>query len=192
MLKTEAVKHFLTHKTLPDLAALYTPEMEVQVNVEQGNGERIGGEYEGKSWTGWSDGLTTWKAFRIPWNAYSEPNYTDSELRFDLSEHAVGIGLTGWNWVRKQSMWVAFDFDAIVGHSEKHQKKLTDNELKGVQEAVSDIEWVTIRKSTSGTGLHLYVFLEDAYTENHTEHAALARSILGKLAAQTAQEDDWH
>lgn len=159
--------------------------MECQVNVAQDGGERVDGDYKGRRWSGWTDGLTTWKPFRIPHKANSDPEYVDSEINFDLAAHAEGIGMTGWDWVNRVSKWVAFDFDAIVGHSDKHSKKLTPDELDSVIKAVHDIEWVTVRYSTSGKGLHLYVFLNDVPTKNHTEHAALARSILGKLSALT-------
>jgi hypothetical protein len=159
--------------------------MEVQVNVAQDNGEHVEGDYQGKRWHGWSDGLTTWKPFRIPFKANSDPEYTDSEVKFDLAEHCDSIGMTGWDWANRCSRWVAFDFDAIVGHSEKHTKKLSSEELDAVRKNAEAIEWVTIRKSTAGKGIHLYVFLDNVPTKTHTEHAALGRAILGKLAALT-------
>jgi len=183
--KSDAVRLFLAHMANPDLARLYNLDMECQVNVAQDGGERIDGDYKGKKWHGWSDGLTTWKSFRIPYKASTEPEYTDSEIKFDLAEHAEAIGMTGWDWTHKCSKWVAFDFDAIIGHSEKHSSKLDNEELDRVRSAAQNIEWVTIRKSSSGKGLHLYVFLDDIPTQNHHEHAALARSILGKMSALT-------
>ena len=93
--------------------------------------------------------------------------------------------MTGWDWKNRKSLWVAFDFDAISGHSEKHTSKLDVSQLREVQEAATQIPWVTVRKSTSGKGLHLYVFLEPVDSANHNEHAALARAILGKMSAVT-------
>lgn len=183
--KTQAIATFLQIKTVEDLANLYTPNMECQVNVAQDGGERQEGDYKGRKWHGWTDGLTTWKSFRIPFKAYSDAEFTDSELKFDLAEHAEGIGMTGWDWKNRVSKWVAFDFDAITGHSEKHSAKMTNEELERVREAASAIEWVTIRKSTGGKGLHIYVFLDNVPTDNHNEHAALARAILGKMSALT-------
>jgi len=183
--KTEAIARFLNHSTHSDLANLYHYGMECQVNVAQDNGERINGDYRGRKWNGWTDGITTWKSFRIPWNAMSEPEFNDTEIKFDLAEHVEAIGMTGWNWEKRLSEWVAFDFDAITGHSDKHGKKLTSEELHEIQKAAYDVSWVTIRKSTSGKGLHLYVFVDNVPTENHSEHAALARSILGTLSAIT-------
>jgi hypothetical protein len=182
VVRTEGIKNFLLKLTHFDLASLYNFNMECQVNVAQDNGERIEGEYKGKRWHGWTDGLTTWKSFRIPWNAATEPHYEDSNLTFSLTDHAEGIGMTGWDWKNKKSHWVAFDFDSIVSHKEG----LTHEQLNLIQQAVADIPWVSIRKSTSGNGVHFYVFLEPAVnTNNHNEHAALARAVLGQLAALT-------
>ena len=183
--KTEAINAFLHNRTHKDLANLYSHNMECQVNVAQDGGERIEGDFKGRKWHGWTDSLTTWKSFRIPYKAYSDPEYTDAEIKFDLAEHAEAIGMTGWDWKNRCSKWVAYDFDALMGHSDKHTGKLTNEELDAVREAAFNIEWVTVRKSTSGKGLHIYVYLNDAPTANHNEHAALARSILGKMSAIT-------
>lgn len=183
--KTEAIKNYLNICTHADLASLYNPNMEVQVNVGRDGGTRIDGDYKGKNWHGWTDGIQMWKPIRIPWKAKTEPEYTDSEMTYDLAEHAEGIGMTGWDWKERLSRWVAFDFDALIGHSEKHNKKLTPEQLLELIEIVKQIPWVTLRRSTSGAGLHVYVFLEPITTANHTEHAALARAIIGKMAAIT-------
>ena len=185
-LRTEAIKAFLDYSTLSDLAGLYTPSMECQVLVAQDNGERIEGEFKGVKWSGYTDDSgQVWKPFRIPRNASTNPEYVDTEMSFDLGLHAEGIGMTGWDWANKVSKWVAFDFDAMVGHSANHTSKLTIEQLDKVRTAASEIPWVTVRYSTSGKGLHLYVFLDDVPTINHTEHAALARSILAKMTSLT-------
>lgn len=185
ILQTEAIKNFLTKMTHPDLAALYNEEMEVQLNAAQDGGERVDGEFKGRRFQVWTDGMTQWKSLRIPYQANTEPVYEPKKMSWDLAQHTEGIGLTGWNWVQKKSLWVGFDFDAIMGHSEKHQKKLTEAQLREVQKAVTDLDWVTVRKSTGGRGLHLYVFLDGVPTQNHTEHAALGRAILGKMSAMS-------
>lgn len=187
MKRSEAIKNLLVSRTLSDLAALYNADMEVQINVAADGGERTDGDYKGRIWHGWTDGTTTWKPFRIPLNAKTEPEPNDYDINFDLAAHAEGIGMTGWDWKNKVSRWVAYDFDAIVGHSDKHAKKLQDTELIRIRELVTAIPWITIRHSTGGKGLHLYVFLDPAPTTiNHCEHAAVARSILGMLASLTS------
>lgn len=180
MKKTAAIKKFLTEKTHSDLSDLYNHDMECQVNVAQDQGSRITGENKlGIKWIGYTDETgVIWKPFRIP---YKDLTFDDKELKYDIYEHAEGIGLTGWDWKNKVSKWVAFDFDAITGHS----KGIDEKDLLKVKENAINLPWVTVRHSTSGKGIHLYVFLENIKTENHTEHAALARSILSKMSSLT-------
>lgn len=178
--RTQAIKNFLTAKTHSDLAEAYYKGMEVQVNVAKDNGDRVSTEsFRGRTSHSYTDGAQQWYSFRIPKKAFSDPEDNDDIIKYDLAEHAEGIGMTGWDWQRRVSKWVGFDFDAISGHS----SGLTDIELNAVKKHACDIPWVTVRKSTSGAGIHLYVFLNDIPTKNHTEHAALGRSILGKLSA---------
>lgn len=182
--RSAAIKDHLNNHTHADLAALYTAEMECQVNVAQDGGERIDRRYEGHQYHEYTDGVQTWKSFRIPLKAMVDPEDNDHLIKFDLGAHVEGIGMTGWNWVKRRSMWVAYDFDAILGHSEKHTKKLTESELNEIKEKVKAIEWVTLRRSTGGSGLHLYVFLDINETiNNHNEHMAIGRAILSQLSA---------
>ena len=184
--KSEAIKSFLQLYANPALAALYNFDMECQVNVAQDDGQPIEGEYKGKRWKAWTDGAQQWKSFRIPFNAATKAEYEDSEIKFDLVKHAEGIGLTGWDWKNKVSRFFGFDFDALIGHSEKHSQKISDEQLKIVFETAKNIPWVSVRKSASGKGIHLYVSLNPVVeTENHNEHAALARAILAKMSAIT-------
>lgn len=183
--RSDAIKNFLTNACSDsnrDLVKFYNLNMECQVNVAQDNGERIEGNYQGKSWHGWTDNIQTWKSFRIPYEAKNKPHYDDPPMNFDLSVHVEGIGMTGWNWKDLKSEWVGFDFDSLIAHKEG----LTTEELENVLTKAREIPWVTIRRSTSGKGFHLYVFLAPVRTENHTEHAALARAILGKMSAITS------
>lgn len=179
--KSQAIRNFLLAKTHEDLANDYGINMECQVNVGQDGGERIDGEFKGRAWQAWTDGLQVWKPFRIPYEPNKEPNFDDPELSWDLVKHAEGIGMTGWDWANRCSKWVAFDFDSIVGHS----SGLEQSDIEEVRKAAFNIDWVTIRKSTSGTGLHLYVYLDEVSTDNHNEHASLARAILGQMSALT-------
>lgn len=181
--RREAIANFLAKNTVPDLAELYTPAMECQVIVAQDDGEIISGEFRGTKWRGYQDDYgNIWKPFRIPFGSMSEPHYEDSEMTYDLQQHAEGVGMTGWDWENLVSRWVAFDFDSIIGHKDAHQVKMTPQELDTVQREASSIPWVTVRRSTGGRGLHLYVMLDAVPTKNHSEHAALARSILSQMS----------
>ena len=179
--RSTAIKNFLIASTHQDLADLYHSGMEVQINVSQDGGERETTEgFRGRTWHSYSDGIQKWYGFRIPKNAATEPEDNDIDINYDLAEHAEGIGLTGWDWKSRVSKWFGFDFDSISGHA----SGLTEKELKEVQSQACDVNWITVRRSTSGGGLHLYVFVDNVPTANHTEHAALGRAILGKLSAE--------
>lgn len=180
MLKTEAISKFLSQQIYP-LCYHYNPGMEVQINVAKDGGDPISGSYAGKRWHGFTDGLTTWKPFRIPWGSADNPHYEDTDIKFDISKHVEAIGMTGWNWKKKISLWVGFDFDSIIGHKEG----LDSNELENIQTKLEELPWITIYTSTSGLGLHVYVYTLVENIVNHTEHAAVARSILDKISALT-------
>lgn len=178
MLRTEVIKQFLNTFAQRDLASMYSADMECQVNVGQDGGERVEGDYQGHHWTGWTNGVETWKSFRIPWRANSEPEYIDRPLKWS-TQHIEAVGMTGWDWKNRCSRWVGFDFDSVVGHVQG----LSAAELDDVKDRVSKVDWVTVRRSKGGLGLHLYVTLDlPVPTENHTVHAALARAILSELS----------
>ena len=178
--RSAAIKQMLKQSNAEDLYDLYSVDMECQVLVAQDNGYILSKEYRGPGGLRYTNDRETWFSFRIPKNAMSEPEYFDSPMSFDLAEHAEAIGMTGWNWADRRSIFVAYDFDSLLGHSDG----LTLSEIEEVKHKAFEIPWVTVRKSTSGTGIHLYVFLDFKETvNNHTEHAALARSILNKMSA---------
>lgn len=156
--KTQAISEFLDRQSL--CLKFYKPELEVQVNVERNE-----------------EGAT---AFRIPFGSKDNPNYKDDILSWDLERYVEAIGLTGWNWFHKESIWVGFDFDSTFNHSQG----LSDDEIINLISLLKQIPWVTLRRSKSGKGIHVYIFFEDPVkTENHTEHATLAKSILAMLSA---------
>ena len=131
----------------------------------------------------WTDGVNTWWSIRCPKNAASDPTWNDYEMTFPLDLHVEGIGFTGWNWQERKSMWVGFDIDSLLSHAAG--VGISQEELEKVKEAACALPYVEVRRSTGGTGLHLYVYLAGIPTANHTEHAALARCILGMMSSET-------
>lgn len=180
--RSQAVGNYLKKNTHADLAELYNDGMEVQVNMAQDDGQRV---EVGDRKFAFTDGISKWGSFRMPAKAMSEPVDNDAPVNFDFDAHVEGIGMTGWDWKKKVSRWVTFDFDAMLGHSDAHTKKLSEHEMMEVQNVLTSLPYVTLRKSTSGRGLHLYIFLNPIPTNNHTEHAALARSVLSYIAGTT-------
>jgi hypothetical protein len=181
MLLSEAIHRFLRARQTPanaDLVARWSAAMETQLNVSP-SGEPV----EGKRST-WTDGLNTWHSARIPKSAADTPEWEDYELRFPLEVYAEGIGMTGWDWTSRQSRWVGFDFDTITGHAQGIG--ITDSDLLRVRDAACALPYVEVRRSTGGAGLHLYVYFDGVPTANHTEHAALARCVLGMMSAEVS------
>ena len=179
---SEALRAFLSaRKTLAnaDLIDRWGVQMETQVNVAAGDGEPVGGKR-----TTWSNGTSEWFNIRIPRNANSEPSWEDYNLPFSLTEHAEGIGMTGHDWQARRSRWVAFDFDSLTGHAKG--VGISDEELEKVKQAAEALPYVEVRRSTGGSGVHLYVYFDEAGvpTDNHTEHAALGRCILGMMSSE--------
>jgi len=179
---SEALRAFLSaRKTLAnaDLIDRWGVQMETQVNVAAGDGEPVGGKR-----TTWSNGTSEWFNIRIPRNANSEPSWEDYNLPFSLTEHAEGIGMTGHDWQARRSRWVAFDFDSLTGHAKG--VGISDEELEKVKQAAEALRYVEVRRSTGGSGVHLYVYFDEAGvpTDNHTEHAALGRCILGMMSSE--------
>ena len=184
MKTTEAITGFLRQqydahngKDLLDFYLQYEGALETQVNVAAGNGRPV----PGRTSTYADENGNEWWSIRVPKKADSEPEWSDYHLKWPLEMHAEAIGSTGWDWRAKVSRYAGFDFDAIAGHAQG--VGVTDETLDKVRQAAQDLPYVTVRRSTGGAGLHLYVFFADGVpTENHTEHAALARAVLGMMS----------
>jgi len=165
----------------PELLDRYTPDMEVQINVAVDGGVPVEGKRN--TWTDPVDSLSEpWFHVRNPKNAKDQPERRDWPLKFSLAEHAEGIGCTGWDFGSLCSRWFGYDFDSIIGHAPA--TGVSDEDLEAVQKAAWDIPWLEIRKSTGGSGLHVYALCceEGIPAANHTEHSALGRAILEKMA----------
>ncbi len=152
--------------------------LETQVNVAAGNSEAVAGKH-----STWDTGIYQYWNLRIPKNADDEPVFKDYKLSWPLELHAEGIGSTGWHWKDRKSLWVGFDFDDITGHAKG--VGITDEKLTEVQRAAENLPYTEVRQSTGGKGIHLYVLLDGIPTANHTEHAALARCVLGMMTQET-------
>jgi hypothetical protein len=182
---TEAVGNFLKRAphNNPDLVAWWTPQLETQVFVSPEGGFPV--EERRNAWT---DGKgDTWSHIRFPMNANAEPYWRDRELTFLLEDHCLFIGSTGWNYVNRESWFVGFDFDDITSHAPG--VGVDDYALAEVKEKAMGLPYVDVIKSTGGKGLHLYIRFDRENapkTANHTEHAAVARALLGKMSTDVA------
>ena len=170
MFRSDVVKNFLKLHAHEDFYNLYNRDMQCHVIVAAGTGTKDG--------VVWSDGTETWYPFVI-----SDEESNNKLVTYNFDKHVEGIGLTGWDWKNKVSRWVAFDFDSIIGH----KKGLPDSIIKEIINRVSEVPWITIRKSTSGKGIHIYVNI-NIHTQNRAEHSAVARAVLHRLSALCAYD----
>ena len=174
---TAAIKNLLSaecqrYKT-PEVIKRWKPNLETQINCIPGERHKHG----------WTDGKHSWHNIRIPKNAATRPKDNDGNCPYPLRKFASHIGSTGWNWKNETSDFVGFDFDSITGHSPGIG--ITPDKLQAVARLASSLPYVQVVRSTSGLGLHLYCFLEGFHVKTHTQHAALAKSILEKMGHDT-------
>lgn len=104
----------------------------------------------------------------------TNPNWERDGITWPL-EYAQDIGTTGFT--SAGSFCVMMDVDSIWNHV----KGLETNDLDRIITAVTPLDYVEVRRSTSGKGYHLYVWLDFIPTKNHDEHAAVGRAVLGKM-----------
>ena len=164
------------NKDLIDRILKHGTNLELQINASPDGGEPIHGRRNA-----YTDGIDKWFSFRIPKGAFTDDaNWSDMPMTYDLPKHVDSIGSTGWLWSERKSLWAGYDFDTIVGHADG--VGIADTELERVREAACKLDYVEVRKSTGGGGLHLYVHFDGVETQNHTEHAALARVVLQQMS----------
>ena len=149
-----------------------TADLELQMNVLALDGEKT--VEGGKTWYTDTCGHT-WADVRV-----DSEERAARPLHFDPKIYAGRVGTTGWDWKAKQSRLVGFDFDALTGHAKG--VGIDDRELDKIKTAASNLAYVEVRKSTKAKGLHLYAYLDGIATDNHDEHSAVARCVLGMIS----------
>jgi hypothetical protein len=198
-LQTETIAKFL--ETLDvnfaaDLTGRYNHDMEVQVNVDDSLGNLVHGG--SNVWERVDSHFGTFRYWhlRVPKNARGMvsdkfpdglPFYEDKPLMYPLHVVAQDIGMTGWDWVNRRSLWLGFDFDSIAGHAPG--VGLSDDALEEVRQILMKIPWLQVRRSTGGKGIHVYGFFDPDNapdTANHTLHGAVARAVLGMMAREVS------
>jgi hypothetical protein len=177
------LKNRLEHS--PFLIPLWSPELETQFMVYPGSNEADEADSDGDEESAiWTDGEQKWFSHRWPKNAWGDAHYKDKPLTFSPGVHIQAVGTTWWNYVQQRSVALAFDIDAVEGHSATTTTN-TQEQLDQFLEAARSLPYITIIRSKSGNGYHVYVFFDPAdqpVTRNHNEHATLAVCVLGKMS----------
>jgi len=121
---------------------------------------------------------------RWPYNAATEPSYSNPPIKYIIANRLKCIGTTWWDWKAKHTLGLGFDIDSLVGHA----AGLSDSDISKWDEI--DVPWLEVIKSTRGSGRHLYIWFQEPFpvTLTHTEHAALARSFIPLIARHTGYD----
>ena len=177
----QAIGNFLSNRLAdsPFLLPRYTVDLETQVMCDT-NGEP--GESPG---TYTKDG-ETWGNKRWPYQAGTNPNFSDPTLGFSPAAHVDRIGTTWWDYVAKRSVAVGIDIDSIEGHAETTTTNAAED-LDAIVAKLQALDYVTIVRSTGGKGLHVYVFFDPASlpeSKNHHEHTIVARKTLELISQE--------
>lgn len=127
-----------------------------------------------------------WGPLRWPRNAYSVPEGIDPVLTYDIMKRVKAIGTTWWDWRNRQTIRLGFDIDSVIGHAPGVG---VDKETIE-QFSAFDIPYLTILRSTRGLGRHIYIEFGEPFpvTQNHHEHAAIARALLPRLTRDARKQ----
>ncbi len=177
---TWGIGDFLRRHETPfnsDLVALWSPAMESQTNAVADGARTITTKKGGKFF---SDGKAKWWSVRIPKDSDSKPWFRDYRNNRVLFDHVEAVGMTGFDWQNRCSRWVTFDFDSIAGHAAG--VGVSEGDLDQIKTAAMQLPYVQTRRSSGGSGLHAYVFLDAIPAANHSIHAQTARAVLDKMS----------
>jgi hypothetical protein len=156
-------------------------KLETQINCHK-TGNKISGTNK------FEDNGEVFGPHRWPYNAKSEPEYNDPPIQYIIDTRLKAIGTTWWDWKNRQSIGLGFDFDSI--HSHAKGVGIDDEELDKISNI--DIPWLEVIRSTRGGGRHIYIWFKEPYpvTNNHNEHAALAKAFIPLIARYTKLDID--
>ncbi|HEY4761932.1 MAG TPA: primase-helicase family protein [Thermoguttaceae bacterium] len=121
------------------------------------------------------DGIDFWN-IRHPHNAKDKPNWEyDPGWQFPPEVYLQEVGTTGFT--RSGNQAYGIDLDSVWGHG----KGLTDERLQQIYIALEPIDYVELRRSTQGKGIHARIHATGVEETNHAEHQARGRALLGQL-----------
>jgi len=158
------------------LISRYSTNLETQVMVYPGHEENESG-------VGWAGDGQTWADHRWPHNSNTTPSYKDRTLTYSPGEHCKAIGTSWWNWVDGTSIGIGLDIDTEESHAVT-TTTVTPEQLDEIIEKLKQLSYVTLVRSKSGQGIHIYVFFNEydlPLASNHNEHKKHAVATLAKM-----------
>lgn len=171
----EAIQSFLDNRKAdsPFLLDRYTVDLETQVMCDT-DGDP--GDNPGT----FTDGKHTWGNKRWPYQAGTDPNYSDPPINFSPAAHVQRVGTTWWDYVNERSVAIGIDIDSVDGHAETTNTN-QQQDIETIIQKLQGLDYVTVVRSTGGKGIHVYVFFDPAnqpQARNHNEHTIVARKTL--------------
>lgn len=172
----EAIANFLDKRVedSPFLIPLWSPSLETQVMTSR---QGVVDEDEPNLFTD-PETHEHWKDFRWPWQAGTDPKYSDPQITFSPAARVDRVGTTWWDFESRKSIAACIDID-FQGEKAATTNTNDSETLHDVVERLKTLDYVTIVRSTGGKGLHVYVFFDNCPdAQNHHEHTIVARKTL--------------
>lgn len=179
------VSEFLSDRVdhSPVLIPRWSKELETQIMVHPSSNQ--------VDTSTWEENGEVFGHHRWPYRASSDPQYTDKKLTYDVTRRISRIGTTWWNWEKCESVAVGFDIDAVDSGHAAGTNQLDEFQLGRVVAKLSELDYVTLVRSTGGKGIHGYVFFnedERPQTSNHNEHCQVSLAVLEKIKSDTGMD----
>jgi hypothetical protein len=87
----------------------------------------------------------------------------------------IAAGTAGWEWGAKLQHFIGIDIDT----NDTHEKGLSPGALQPILEASAKLPWAEVRRSSGGSGLHIFVrFTEPVESATRADGSALAKAVL--------------
>ena len=165
------------NKDLVDRVLKESPDIELQCNIREDIGKaKTRKGRDGRTFKYRVDGHVEFWSTRCPKNAGTEPDWDhEPNCPFPMT-YFQEIGTTGFALSGNQLY--AYDLDSVWGHGEQG---LSDERLEQIRAVLEQIDYVELRRSTSGKGFHIWIRATGVEEANHAEHTAVARALLGQL-----------
>lgn len=183
----DAAYRIIQQHAPPELAARYIKGMELYAHVAQGHGQPVFGDDGKPVKNKYDDGSHTYYSYRI-----QQPKDVDRTLSYPLCQYWSSVGISGWDVVRGVAHGIGIEFDAVGAN---HAKGLTDEELAEVLAALRRLPYVEVRRSTSGSGYHVWIwFTPDNLppVTSRPQLKSLCRAVMQRMAQDTGYDFPAH
>lgn len=177
----DTIRDFLRAQHAPEqfahLRGRWNPNIETQLNTSAMYTE---GPRKGKK-----------RVYRIPHQSGSVDAHYDADTAYyPPTDKWEAIGVSGWDFQERRSIFLTFDIDAKDHSGGSAQDDSVIDELVAALLPIAEVE---LLRSKGGRGIHVTVYFDiddQPQTTNHNEHGALAKPIARWLSERTGIDID--